>query len=448
MLVTMARSKSGVTSIGDNRSRLLRLSADLFVSEGYAHVSLRDLARRLDLTTGAIYSNFRSKGDLLAEVLEVCVREDMERDVPDRDAEGPGIALPDFVRRTFRRLEERRAMRALLLEAAAAARSDTVLRSRLRPSLDTLLERWVADYRDWQHARKVDRHVDMNGLVRSLWSIELGLGVLEAQEALLIAPEGIATFVGDFLGSLEDSDGPRRSVRPPASAPPTRRPSTQPVGTTRSLVPLSGLRDSPQALATQTRLIETALELFTQQGYAVVTVRDLARAASMTTGSIYGNFSNKANLLIEVIEARIAEDLEHLPSDLVASASPADLVEFNFAATSNRQHLRALVVEGAAAARSDGEIHTRLAEVHRRHLQAWADGLQEWVAQAAAKADVDTMTAVTVAWCAELGLGLMEALDLQTPTPRALADTFGSMFRVAGLGELLGGTRRRGTGGS
>ena len=198
-------------------------------------------------------------------------------------------------------------------------------------------------------------------------------------------------------------------------------------------------------MATQSRLVEAALELFTQQGYATVTVRDIARAASMTTGSIYGNFSNKANLLVEVIEARIAEDLEDLPSDLVASGSPADLIESNFAATSNRQQLRALFVEGAAAARADSEIQTRLAEVHRRHLEAWAEGLQEWVAQVPAEARVDTMTAVTVAWCAELGLGLMESLDLQTPTPGALADTFGAMFRIAGLGEPVGRTRRRRT---
>ncbi len=445
MVVTMARSKSSVTSTGDNRTRLLHLSADLFVAQGYARVSVRDLARRLDLTTGAIYSNFRSKGDLLAEVLEVCVRENMERDVPDRDAEGSGVALPDFVRQSFRRLEERSAMRALLLEAAAAARTDAALRHRLGPSLGTLLERWVADYRDWQQVRHVDHHVDMDGLVRSLWSIELGLGALEAQDALSIATGGIATFVGDFLDSLENSEGPRRSVRQPASAPPTRPPSTEPVGTTRSLVPLSGLRDSPKAVATQSRLVEAALELFTQQGYATVTVRDIAQAASMTTGSIYGNFSNKANLLVEVIEARIAEDLEDLPSDLVASGSPADLIESNFAATSNRQQLRALFVEGAAAARADSEIQTRLAEVHRRHLEAWAEGLQEWVAQVPAEARVDTMTAVTVAWCAELGLGLMESLDLQTPTPGALADTFGAMFRIAGLGEPVGRTRRRRT---
>ena len=57
----------------------------------------RDLASRLGLTTGAIYSNFRSKGDLLAEVLERRIRQDMELSYPD-------MALPEYVHDSFRRL--------------------------------------------------------------------------------------------------------------------------------------------------------------------------------------------------------------------------------------------------------------------------------------------------------------------------------------------------------
>jgi hypothetical protein len=41
---------------------------------------------------------------------------------------------------------------------------------------------------------------------------------------------------------------------------------------------------------------------------------------------------------------------------------------------------------------------------------------------------------VTSVWAAELGLGLMEALDLPIPDPAALAHTFKDMFSNAGLG--------------
>ena len=45
----------------DNRSRLLDLAGDLYAEEGYTQVSMRDLASRLGLTTGAITSTSKAK---------------------------------------------------------------------------------------------------------------------------------------------------------------------------------------------------------------------------------------------------------------------------------------------------------------------------------------------------------------------------------------------------
>ena len=158
----------------------------------------------------------------------------------------------------------------------------------------------------------------------------------------------------------------------------------------------------------------------------------------MTTGSIYGNFSNKAVLLVEAIEARINQDLEQLPVGLIETGSPADLIEFNLSTFGARATLRALMLEGAAAARSDPEIQNRLDHLQDRHLSAWADGLQERLDHQTdpglPRSSVDVRTAVTAVWAAELGLGLMEALDLPTPEPAELALLFKDMFVGAGLG--------------
>jgi AcrR family transcriptional regulator len=425
----MSKRTEPTKANGDNRERLLHLAADLFAKAGYASISVRDLASRLGLSTGAVYSNFRSKGDLLAEVLDLRIRADMERERPD-------VGLPDFVRQSFLRMRDRAVMRALLVEAATAARTDIDLRQRLYPTLCGLLERWISDYRDWQQIRHVDRQVDMDALVRSLWSIELGLGVLDAQGALRVKPAQIASFIGAFLDSLETSDGPRGKAghRPIPSAP-------GPSSTDRSssdhapgrLTPVAALRDSPKAAATQARLMEAALELFATRGYSSVTVRDLARATSMTTGSIYGNFANKAVLLVEVIEARIGEDLEQLPESLVVTGSPAEFVEYNLTPFDERAQLRALLLEGAAASRADPDVKSRLRALQRGHLNRWAYGLDEWVDRNDITSTVDSMTAVTVVWSAELGQGLLEAFDLGTTAAADLANTFGAMFRVAGF---------------
>ncbi len=416
-----------------NRERLLDLSADLFATDGYSSVSVRDLAQRLGLTTGVIYSNFRSKGDLLAEVLDLRIRGEME-------GSRHKMPLPEYVRRGLLRLRGRSQMRALILEAAAAARTDGDLRNRLRPTLNSLLDRWTGDYAQWQKENRVDRRIEASSLVRSLWSVELGLGVLDAQGALRAKPEDIAAFISQFLDFLEGSEDDRAGAGKKAGSAPASeqkwRSRASRVESTNGVLPVTALRDSAKAVVTQSQLIEAAITLFADRGYANVTVRDLARETGMTTGSIYGNFTNKATLLVEAIEVRIAQDLEHVPSALLKSGSPADLVDFNLRAFDERAQLRALLVEGAAAARSDEEVRAHLQELQLRHLDLWEAGFEDWLSVAEVPPTTDMRTAVTVIWSAEMGLGLLEALDLETPTPRALARIFGLMCASAGLSWL------------
>ena len=52
------------------RERLLELASTVFAEEGYAAASVRDLAARSQLTSGAIYGNFRSKADLLLAAID------------------------------------------------------------------------------------------------------------------------------------------------------------------------------------------------------------------------------------------------------------------------------------------------------------------------------------------------------------------------------------------
>ena len=52
------------------REQLIDLAAEVFASEGYASASVRDLGRRLGVTSGALYGNFRGKADLLAEAVD------------------------------------------------------------------------------------------------------------------------------------------------------------------------------------------------------------------------------------------------------------------------------------------------------------------------------------------------------------------------------------------
>jgi len=63
-------------------------------------------------------------------------------------------------------------------------------------------------------------------------------------------------------------------------------------------------------LRTRQALLEAGRQLFTERGYEDATVRDIARAAGMSTGAVFANFSDKADLFAEIL----SDDYEALAS--------------------------------------------------------------------------------------------------------------------------------------
>ena len=155
------------------RDSLLELAAAAFVADGYTRTSVRDLARQSDRTTGALYGHFRSKADLLAEVVALRIAE-LEAQVP------PGVSIEEGITGPWRRVADRAALRALLLEGAAAARRDYAIRERLgRQQADKLAE-WAEMCRQSVDATELEHLPDLDALFTLLWAIQLGTGVLEA----------------------------------------------------------------------------------------------------------------------------------------------------------------------------------------------------------------------------------------------------------------------------
>ena len=100
------------------RARLLDIAAVVFIEHGYAAVSLRDIAKVAGVTKGAIYGHFRSKGQLLVEVIRTQLAERDARFDMDAAAEQPMTAFVQFIN------PDSRDLRLLQIDAAAAARHD------------------------------------------------------------------------------------------------------------------------------------------------------------------------------------------------------------------------------------------------------------------------------------------------------------------------------------
>ena len=164
-------------------------------------MSVRDLARRSSLTTGAIYAHFLNKAELLVEAIDARVATDVEP-----PGERPEVTFRDYLTDLNRRFPERADLRALLLEGATAARNDAAVRERLTAEQGDRVRSWVEEYEAAQAGGELDPAVDMRTVVLMLWSMELGLGVIEALGLEAPAPEDWADLTGRFIQSIERPD--------------------------------------------------------------------------------------------------------------------------------------------------------------------------------------------------------------------------------------------------
>lgn len=80
-------------------------------------------------------------------------------------------------------------------------------------------------------------------------------------------------------------------------------------------------RQARQALTDERRrqILEAAVRVFAQRGYATATVSDVARAARVSEGTIYNYFRSKDDLLIHIPRHLAAPVFEQLHADLEAA---------------------------------------------------------------------------------------------------------------------------------
>jgi AcrR family transcriptional regulator len=177
----------------------------------------------------------------------------------------------------------------------------------------------------------------------------------------------------------------------------------------------------PKAQATRALLIELAAELFSAQGYGQTSIRDIARRAALTTGAVYGQFHNKADLLVQAINSRTATDLE-AQSLLVGGVSHVETLARLAYQYPKRRRLRALIVQGAAASLTDKETRDRLRHEQLVHLDTWIAGYERERHRLGIDDGVDLQAAVLYTWAAEVGLGVLEAVGIQPKSRRGWSD--------------------------
>ena len=111
---------------------------------------------------------------------------------------------------------------------------------------------------------------------------------------------------------------------------------------------------------TRDKLLAAATDVFSERGYDGAGVQEIARRAGLTTGAIYANFSGKAELLLEAIGARSADELDDLlrPQRLACTAGEllAEMGSHLLDEPDPADASTGLLIEAFVAARRDRDL--------------------------------------------------------------------------------------------
>lgn len=179
----------------------------------------------------------------------------------------------------------------------------------------------------------------------------------------------------------------------------------EPIGSVEPQAPTSQRLLSK--LRTRAKVMAAARTLFSEHGYEAATIRDIARAAGMSTGAVFANFQDKSDLF----EAVMSEDFERVAELLreKASANESEPVAQRLVSlfeTAYREGFTDVPLVQAAVAQS--WVHPKAAETRARSrskltLGVISDVLRQAVHADELRADFDPRLISEMLWDSFVG---------------------------------------------
>jgi TetR/AcrR family transcriptional regulator, cholesterol catabolism regulator len=272
---------------GQTRRAILSAAAKLFRNEGFNATTMRRIAEAANMEAGSIYYHFRSKDQILDEVLDVGVRQllDEAKKITKRaKAEGEPF------RETLTRLIDTH-LTFLLIESdftSANIRNYPILPEKRRASHRPLREAYAKLWRSFlQHAQDAG---DLRGDVSVILVNQFILGAMnwtaewydiqrypvgqlsERMSQLLL--DGMCAEHGEVAEVSVESFGGQRD----------------------------GADFDGKAKLTRHQILRAAARILRESGYKAATLRRIASEADLEAGSVYYHFGSKEEILEEVLD--------------------------------------------------------------------------------------------------------------------------------------------------
>ena len=186
---------------------LIKAAAEVFAERGYAGAGVAEIARRAGVTTGAIYSRYSGKSELLLEALKrsfvlhlgdaIASVLSGENRAENFDQDGVGIRSIGLLAN-----DEWKDHDALFLEAVVASRRDEEIATMLSQRLETA-GTFLAKRIDAQKANgPVDSSLDTDALKTYALAMRMGFSVLRSLNYEMPDPDKWQTVLNQTQRSI------------------------------------------------------------------------------------------------------------------------------------------------------------------------------------------------------------------------------------------------------
>ncbi|MEV8546442.1 TetR family transcriptional regulator [Streptomyces sp. NPDC051572] len=307
-----------LTKAANTRTRVLDSAAKVFSRKGYTETRLSDIAAEAAMHSGSLYYHFRTREELVDEVLRVG-QERVDRFVRQRVASLPPEAanlarLRELITAHLEMVLEIGNYTSAMIRIIGQVPED-VHRRRLHDQRQ-YGGYWRRLFKQAQAGGELRTDVDLSAMMMLI------LGALNSSPDWYCSGEDLSPAkLGPALGTLFLT-GLATEHHPTAIAP------AAPEAHLKPRPALSGA-DGPRRAATRARILQAAAEVLGEQGYGGTRISTVAAVAGLRPGSLYYHFHSRDDLLVGMLgEAwEHADRLVHQAvADLPAHASHLDRV--------------------------------------------------------------------------------------------------------------------------
>ena len=140
----------------------------------------------------------------------------------------------------------------------------------------------------------------------------------------------------------------------------------------------------PPPATRRDELLGLAAAMFAQRGLRATTVRDIADAAGILSGSLYHHFSSKEEMVDEVLRGFLDWLFDRYQQIIDTEADPMNRLKGLFMASFDaieHRHAEVVIYQDEAKRLSSQPRFSYVEELNQRHRAMWVDVLNEGIAQ-------------------------------------------------------------------